>query len=222
MFWKDSQEAEPRARQDYVQIQKTPKSERPMDRTIQEALRLVGNAFATPREVNLSGNASWTLQDQLFSGSGKSARKSFKPHSHSKRATKPTDATNGTLVVLDGQNIGLAFDRNTGHNCFDAEGILIVLDYYLDRGVQAVALLPRNMLKSKVDKCGKKMILTALEEKNSDILKALGKEKRVAFTESKNRNAFYIMRYAMLAKADIISNDSKLVRTIDSHFTSCK
>lgn len=114
----------------------------------------------------------------------------------------PTMEGNDVEVVVDGQNVGCAFDSD---GTFKARGVLVVLEYYRQQGVKAVAVLPNN----KVD--GRQTVgrgaLNTLAADDPTLLLRLAHEGRVAFTPAGAHDDYFVLSYAMRKGADVISND---------------
>lgn len=109
---------------------------------------------------------------------------------------------NDVEVVIDGQNVACAYGGGGG---FKARGVLVVLEYYRQHGIKAVAVLPNN----KVDE--RQTVgsgaLNTLAADNPTLLLRLADEGRVAFTPAGAHDDYFVLSYAMRKGADVISND---------------
>lgn len=103
------------------------------------------------------------------------------------------------LVVVDGQNVGCSFSGARGR--FRAHGVEVVLDYYSDRGIAAIAMLPR----CKVDT--RPSIVNDRVADNPSLLNRLEQQGRLVFTPAGAHDDHFLLGYAMNKAIDIVSND---------------
>lgn len=120
---------------------------------------------------------------------------------HSKhRQNLAHSETNEPLVVIDGQNVGCAYGGG-GISRFRAKGVEVVLDFYFNQGIPAVAIVPRH----KVDT--RSSIVNDRVADDPELLKKLEDQGRLAFTPAGAHDDHFVLSYAMIKDIDIISND---------------
>ncbi|KAG4077012.1 hypothetical protein HA402_015999 [Bradysia odoriphaga] len=105
------------------------------------------------------------------------------------------------MVLIDGSNVAFGHSRNKG---FSVEGIEICLNYFLERGYEAKAIVPQMRLKKA-------------KSSNTDLLAKLESEGKVVFSPCKNLPSGqkvtsyddrFIMDFAVDCDAAVISNDN--------------
>ena len=157
--------------------------------------KLLQKARSTPSdETKKSPSASGKVNDSTPSADttavmGEEAQVAFDVTSSSDPVPKP-------VVVLDGSNV--AWEYRSGAP-ISSKAIKIALDYYWESGKPAVALLPRNLVDTRLPK-----------EKQADdvnLLLQLQKIGRVAFIPAGTHDDYYILQYATRENAQIVSND---------------
>lgn len=104
-------------------------------------------------------------------------------------------------VVLDGQNVACA--HGGGRNKFSSKGLKIALDFFRDRNVDAIAIVPQHRADSRPH--------NRLVANNLSLLEQLRRENRVFFSPHGVHDDHFIVQYAMQQNESggclIVSND---------------
>jgi Zc3h12a-like Ribonuclease NYN domain len=108
---------------------------------------------------------------------------------------------NGGLdaVVVDGQNVACSFGGGRGSFC--ARGILLCLDYYRLRAIEAVAIVPQRRIDQR------RHIANSKLADDPELLRQLSRSRRCFFSPSGSHDDYYIIEFAMQFNRKIVSND---------------
>ncbi len=103
-----------------------------------------------------------------------------------------------SLVVIDGKDVGRKFGiRRT---CIRSQGIIAALNYYLGRGINAVAILPSSSLDSNAPDRDQ------IDDKYA-LLPYIQNEK-ITFTPLGTKDNSFLLNYSMSKQADLVSNQN--------------
>lgn len=103
------------------------------------------------------------------------------------------------VVVIDGQNVACSYGG--GKDRFKSKGIEVVLDYYLTKGMEAVAMIPA----CKAD--DRPGINNDRLADDPALLRNLAGKGRISFTPAGSHDDNFLLAYAKRKNIDIISND---------------
>jgi hypothetical protein len=103
------------------------------------------------------------------------------------------------LIVIDGPNVACKHGRDQE---ISSEGIKLVLDYYTQRGHDAIAFLPQQYVRGR-----KNPKEGALPVINLPLLNELVEQGKVILTPPQDYDDSYCINYAMKHDACIVSND---------------
>jgi hypothetical protein len=106
-------------------------------------------------------------------------------------------------VVLDGQNVACA--HGGGRSMFSVRGLKIALDFFRDRNVEAIAIVPQHRADDRAPP-------SRFVADNIPLLEHLRRERRVFFSPAGCHDDYFIIHYAMEQSSDsegclIVSND---------------
>ncbi|CAN8069505.1 unnamed protein product [Agarophyton chilense] len=133
-----------------------------------------------------------SLQNETNFASASRAGAEFAPQRSDESSSAP-------VVVIDGQNVGYSYGG--GKHNFRAKGVKVVLDYYLNKGMKAVAMLPACKVDTRFG------LLNDRVADDPALLKSLAAQDLVAFTPAGSHDDHFLLAYAKQKNIDIISND---------------
>jgi hypothetical protein len=115
-----------------------------------------------------------------------------------------TEHREGTLVVLDGANIGWFF----GKTQFSARGISNAISYFEHLSTfNVVCFLPTRYLRAKPLRGDSSLINPVMETDDTEILDRLWKTDKLSLVPSCEEDDLYIIGYAFERGGFIVSND---------------
>jgi Zc3h12a-like Ribonuclease NYN domain len=102
-------------------------------------------------------------------------------------------------IVIDGQNVACEYGGRK--RAFRARGIMLCLDYYRLRGIDAIAVVPRRRVDGRMSAADPKLA------NELALLHRLGHERRCFFSPSDSHDDYFIIQFAMQYNRKIVSND---------------
>lgn len=120
-----------------------------------------------------------------------------------KKLTAPKKEVPKHLIVIDGPNVAKRHGKETE---FSAKGIKIAIDYWIERGHDAIAFIPEHYVKRKP---GQSVTLQEFYPKanNVPLLLELINEGKLVLTPPQDYDDSYCIEYAMRHNGVIVTND---------------